>query len=324
MKSKRTFGPSARTSAAALALAGLPLAAAAAYSYTTVDQPGMANTQLWDINNNGAIIGTSFNDTTSQSFILSGGVYTAISGPAGALGTNAMGVSDAGVVVGNYYDTMVTEPDGSIVTGPNTGFILAGGAYTPITFGSGSDVYARAISPDGRYVSGYYFDTQYHGFVLDRSTSAVTVFASSTVLIIPQGINSSGLLVGSQNLTTGPRVSYTYDIATGVRNDYSFAGATGTSFRAINDSGTIAGWFNDASGTTHGFVGTTSAHQVLDVPGATTTYVEGIDNAGELVGNYIDAAGVAHGFIATSVPEPSGALLLACGGVLLVVRLRRR
>ena len=73
-----------------------------------------------------------------------------------------------------------------------------------------------------------------------------------------------------------------------------------------------------------GFVGTTSAHEVLDVPGATSTYVEGSDNAGDLVGNYIDDAGVAHGFIASSVPEPSGALLLACGGVLLVVRLRRR
>ncbi|MCR4287624.1 MAG: PEP-CTERM sorting domain-containing protein, partial [Deltaproteobacteria bacterium] len=81
----------------------------------------------------------------------------------------------------------------------------------------------------------------------------------------------------------------------------------------INDTGNVAGYYGDGTGT-HGFTYDGSTYSTLNVPGASGTHAFGINDTGSVAGYYSDGTG-SHGFIATpsSVPEPSTILLLGSG-----------
>jgi len=67
----------------------------------------------------------------------------------------------------------------------------------------------------------------------------------------------------------------------------------------INDAGTVAGYFVDESGATHGFVEQSGQYTTVDVPGAVSTTVFGLNNGAtpDLVGQFFDAKGAGHGFV---------------------------
>ena len=82
---------------------------------------------------------------------------------------------------------------------------------------------------------------------------------------------------------------------------YSFArtdeapGATFTMPLGLNDKGQIAGYYDDAAGI-HGYVETTGAFSIIDVPGSSGVYTTGpgvetiatgINNAGQVAGQYV-------------------------------------
>jgi uncharacterized membrane protein len=310
-----------------LGLACVPFAAQAAYTLTTLDAPGAVSTQIFDITDNGTIIGSASNATTSFGFTYKAGVFTTLPSPVGALAYAAFDVSNAGAVVGSYYTTTVLDPDGNTVPGPTSGYVYAGGSFTTLSVPGASFVQARGISPDGRYVSGYYQSTQLNAFIYDRTTATFTTIATGPSLALAQGINQSNVAVGNRLIVGTPnrRVGFTYDITTGTLTDYQLPGATTTSFRDISDSGRLAGFFTDANGT-HGFVGSPTVFDVIDVAGATSTFLQGINNGGDLVGFYSDSAGNFRGLLVTAVPEPAAWALLLCGvvGVSTIARKARR
>ena len=79
--------------------------------------------------------------------------------------------------------------------------------------------------------------------------------------------------------------------------------ATNSTAAAVNNHGTIAGFFTDTAGVQAGFVASigrrtgTLGYTTVTVPGATITQVLGINDAGVLVGDFTDAAGKMHGFV---------------------------
>jgi hypothetical protein len=79
-------------------------------------------------------------------------------------------------------------------------------------------------------------------------------------------------------------------------------GAALTVAQGINDSGQIAGLYQDSNGTFHGFVRNDGTYVTIDVPGATLTQIKGINNAGHMAGYFEDATGT-HGFLATPMLE---------------------
>src|SRR5208337_4317144 len=94
----------------------------------------------------------------------------------------------------------------------------------------------------------------------------------------------------------------------------------GTAGLAINNSGTVAGFYIDKNGVYHGYVRTSAGViTTFDVTGAGTgakqgTVPLGINNAGTIVGNYFDSAGKSHGFLRSSAGvittfDVTGALL---------------
>src|SRR3954462_7359319 len=72
--------------------------------------------------------------------------------------------------------------------------------------------------------------------------------------------------------------------------------SAGTTANGINASGQIVGSYQDASGTTHGFLYSGGAYATLDAPSATATVPRAINGWGQIVGTYTDASGT-HNFL---------------------------
>ncbi len=301
----------------ALALAtGLGLAQAGPYTITVMDLPGATGIHGWDINNLGDFVGSATVNGAQVGFIRNAASTVTLAGPAGALGTAALGISDTGIVVGSYFTAL-----GGF---PNSGFIYSAGSYATLNFPGADSTQLRGISADGRYVTGYanHANRSSTAFVYDRSVDLFSAITTNPGLTIAQGVTNAGLVVGHRRFP-GParRVGFTYDIGAATLSDFVIAGAFNTSYRGISETGVIDGWFTDANGLAHGFVGSAALYELLDVPGAVNTYLEGINDAGWVSGSYDDAAGVSHAFLARPVLEPaSWALLLAAFGGLVLVR----
>lgn len=302
--------------------AGVAAPSHAAYLLSEISVAGATSTAAWDINNSGTIVGYSTRGTgaaeTSTGFILAGGSYTMLAGPAGAISTNALGISDTGVVVGSFVATRVDDGTGTLVPGPAQGFIYSGGSYATFAVAGADETLLRGISPDARYLSGYYSTALQAGvgFVYDSLTGILaTVSAPNSQFTIAQGMNSAGILVGGDILSGPPttRPGFVYDIATGTRTDVTLAGAgiTRTALRSIADDGVLAGWFIDGSGQ-HGFVGSLTSYEQIDVTGADSTVVEGSNNARWLVGTSF-VGDISRGFVAVPVPAPGSLALVLVG-----------
>src|SRR5271169_2860925 len=65
-----------------------------------------------------------------------------------------------------------------------------------------------------------------------------------------------------------------------------FPGALQTEATGINNSGQVAGWYQDGSEKTHGFLDVNGTFTPIDVPGAILTEAFGINNQGDIVGGY--------------------------------------
>lgn len=305
------------------ALACPALHAAPAYSDPVpFNRPGSTTTQPWDINDSGVIVGVA----DGVGFVYSNGSFADVTyaGVAGALGPT--GITNNGTIVGNYAPTGAGAPF-------QAGFVLSNGTFTRFDVPGATSTLIRHVSSDGRYLSGTWDNTGIsnasgHGFVFDRSASALTlVDVPGAATIVVQGVSISGKVTGSYNGVPGlGTTAFVYDIAAHTRVDYSsINGLLAPRFRDITDSGLVTG-FVSAEGLAgnSALIGTPGDWSVIAAPAAMTSILGyGLNNAGVLVGYTVDAAGTFRGFIATPVPEPAAAALLALGLVAIALRCRR-
>jgi hypothetical protein len=139
------------------------------------------------------------------------------------------------------------------------------------------------------------------------------------------GVNDHGIAVGFYTDARGFDHGYTYDIATGMFATVAVTGASSVVAAAINNSGSVAGFFSNAAGATEGFVLPPSGQMsVLDFPRATMTRALGVNDSGEVVGDYQLGSGrraSTHGFTwtqrrgFTTVGGPDGAVDTTINGV---------
>ncbi len=133
----------------------------------------------------------------------------------------------------------------------------------------------------------------------------------------------SDILTGTPGTRPGILYGTGTGAGTGTGTELPIAGAFRTALRPIADDGALAGWFRDGTGQ-HGFVGSVSSYEQIDIAGASDTFVEGSNNARFLVGQYFNADGSTHAFIATPVATPGTLALLALGlGALAYARYMR-
>jgi hypothetical protein len=212
---------------------------------------------------------------------------------------------------------------------PNTGYILRppydhakyqkimfpGSAQTQLTSlnNTGVQVGFWTAGGSGHRIDGWYLDNSQFRSVTDSASSPVNELL---------GVNDHNIAVGFYTDARGLDHAFTYNIATKRFGAITVAGANSVVAAAINNAGTVAGFFTGGAGRTEGFVLSPGGQlSTLEFPGATATRATGVNDAGEVVGYYqLGTAGM-HGFTWTSargfaiVNGPGGAVSTAITGV---------
>jgi hypothetical protein len=217
--------------------------------------------------------------------------FTTIDVP-GATDTQLLGI--------NYSDQIVGYSNAAA----NGGFQLnLPNSFVPVNYPGSTMTQVYGIGGAGR-LSGSYVDPSgvTHGFFRSIQGVYSTADAPGAAFTQIRGFNLSGQVAG-----------YSSTDPTGMTNDQAFilnpnhtfdylgsllpAGTVSSVATRINNNGIITGYYVDSSGSTHGFVGTSTQLSTFDVPGATLTQVLNTSNVGQRVGDFIDANGVTHGFV---------------------------
>ncbi len=304
------------------ALAAVP-ALAASYTITTSGLSAERSVIATDVNNAGIVVGHSSDNFTGMStaFRWSDGVRTELAGPAGAVSTELMAITDAGTMFGNYATDFVDDGFGHVFPGTTRIFSLSNDVYSMVTVPGVDAPWVNAVSPNGRWLVGSSANDmgRTSSFVLDTQTSAVTLLTGDVDAVIAAGVNNLGMVVGYDR-TFDPSVGtfgtgWTFNLASGLRSEIQVAGSMRTGLRDITEAGVISGYYYTSlrPSSAHGFTGLNGAFEFFDVPGASQTFVLGANDMGTLVGQYLDAEGNFGAFQAVPVPEPASVIMLLAG-----------
>ena len=204
--------------------------------------------------------------------------------------TQLLGINNASTIAGYYGDGTNVPNNGFTLTLPNS--------YTSENVPGAAQTQVIGINNTG-WTDGFFVDNRgiTHGFAFNGSFT--TVDAPSTAFNQLLGINDTGTAVGySSTDPTGLTLELAYTEKGGsftYLNGFLPAGVQNNQAVGINNAGTVAGFYVDSIGNTHGFLLMGNTLTTLDHPGATLTQAFGINNQGEVVGIYIDGSGQ-HGF----------------------------
>lgn len=174
--------------------------------------------------------------------------------------------------------------------------------------------YAHGINDTGQIVGVVGFSGYWHGYFLSGGAYTTLNYGFTN---FAYGNNDAGQIVGTytQGWPDGlgsPWTSYGFlRSASGAWTDINFPGAYNCNVYDINNTGKIAGSYQDSAGIWHGFSFDGQTYTSLDIPGARNTWTWAINDNGIFTGSYQDSAGVWHGY--SSVPLPPSVLLLGSG-----------
>jgi hypothetical protein len=290
-----------------VAFATLPIASA--QTYTAVNYPGAAATELiGGPNPEGTSVG-GYTDTPGG--VLHGftvtkkGVFTSFD-PPGSTGTSPNFIDPQGVIVGSYTDS----------SGVLHGFILSGGTYKTVDFPGAAGTTLSSINPSGEISGGYCATTalcassSFHSFVVSKEGVFTSfdppgaVSGSETSVVIP-----SGAVVGDYSTSgTGTCLAECqgYLLYHGEYATINYPGSTFTFAGGANAPGDIVGVYVDATNVDHSFLLSNGVFTSFDPSFALVTVVfseaTGINPGGIIVGVYAtstDPANVFHGYIRT-------------------------
>jgi hypothetical protein len=226
-------------------------------SYTPVDYPGAAQTQVAGLNDLGIVVGL-FSRTNKPSgvngyagFYVKNGVAHKVTYPTGNNSSPAfnelVGVNNAGIAVGDFEDA-----SGSI---HGYRYNISNHHFAKIVIAGATSLTATAINAGGTIV-GYF--TNAGGKIvsfLQRGNGQVTILnkggADETQAF---GINKGGVVVGAYTIGSS---SFGFLWQAGrfrTLNDPS--GVGGTVINGINNADDLVGFYTDAHGNTDGFLAT--------------------------------------------------------------------
>jgi predicted enzyme related to lactoylglutathione lyase len=221
--------------------------------FTDINDPSADNTAAGHgttpitLSNNGREVVGYYADATGlfHGFTLRGGRYTTLDVPfAGASGTFAQGVDDAGLISGAYLDS----------SGNFHGFILWDGQYRAVNYPGPAATGTALVSMNNQGTVAAVWDqgTATHGF-LYRSGKVVAHIddPKGAGATFPFCVNDHMTAAGQYTDAGGTTHGFTWD-----RGRYTtIDDPTGTtSGLCIADNGTIVGITTDANGAAHGFI----------------------------------------------------------------------
>jgi len=255
---------------------------------------GFVGTSLYGINNNGEIVGAYYDSENNEhGFSYEGGGFSPPINAGGAW-TNAVGVSDRGVIVGSTY----TNPR---YTYDAIGYVDNGGTITGFGY---PNTEIGGISSNGTYIVGYNFIAStitYQAFLYSGG-AATTLQDPSFTSIRALGVNNRAQVVGQVSNSGTGSASHGFLYKDGAFTLLDYPGASSTTAEGINDSGVIVGSYSNTTGY-HAFLYNAGRFTSFDIPGASWTVATGINNIGEVVGYCLDAQNRFHGLLYPTGPQ---------------------
>ncbi|MGC2766808.1 MAG: hypothetical protein WB607_14975 [Candidatus Acidiferrum sp.] len=234
-------------------------------------------------------------------------------GVSAGLGTVPQDNNDAGEITGYYEDDnfvfhgFVRKCDGSFETFNATG----AGLKADSTNGT----FPESINHRGD-VTGYLqkSDNSFHGFVRYADGTFATFDPNGSAGTFPANINSYGWISGyysdSNNINhgfvrepDGTIQSFDDPNASQLVNVTVPQGTVVALEEAMNDDGSVVGWYCDSKGAVYGYLRERDGNFIpIDVPGAASgglflgTLVGGINRHGATTGYYVNDKNVAYGY----------------------------
>ena len=284
------------------------------FHFITIDVPNAQLTWVRGINDRGQIVGTFIGANGPHGFINTDGHITTIDAPnlAGegnfrTVGTEAMGINNAGTIVGTF-DTRADAREFSY------GFVEKKGQFSLFSGGCCPVPNPVSINNNGTILGNYFQVNRgnLNGFVQDVKGNRTTISVLGAFETSVSGFNARGDIVGQYRDLSG---YHSFLDHAGNVTLLSVPGAQQTIAMDINDWGVIVGSFLDINNRSHGFLDIAGHFITVDVPGSQSTNITGINNLGLFIGGFIDANGRSHAFVdpPSEVPEPAPLFLLASG-----------
>jgi hypothetical protein len=309
---------------AALAVAGAAQAGATLTPIPSYAGPPGAVTNVFGVNDSGAMAGTvTYSDGSSDGFLRdAGGTYHLFNeGP----DTIGRAIDESNNVTG-----YVTDATQNLLT-DNEFFRTPGGVTTLLQNPLDSSFLhgiAQGMNSLGPIVGDFYHQVGVqlfrHGYVLDGSSfTELSVPGDPNAHMQARGITKSGEVAGFATVG-GVIEGFLYQGGT-----YTFFNdpnaVQGTFFEDINNHGIVSGEWNDVAGNSHAFQfnSNTDVFTEILVAGATNTQSFGLDNHGRQVIT-TDLPTGPNNFLYTPTPEPAAWAMMLLGVFGAGALLRRR
>lgn len=230
--------------------------------FTTIDPPGSVKTEVVGINNAGEVVGdytevvvdtTGTTHEVEHGFLWSHGQFTTID-PPGAEATEAIGINEAGDVVG----FSIARADGR-----EHGFLWSQGRFTGVDVPGATLTDAFSINNRGDIVGVYAdADGREHGFLLSRGQFTTVQYPGAGFTwanAITNGNPEAARIVGAYGPSAQLDVfgeMHGFVLAQGHFTPLDIPGAASTFPGWISERGDVVGAYRDTQGTFHGFVTT--------------------------------------------------------------------
>jgi len=244
---------------------------------------------------------------------VSGGYsFTALGDPADHTFNQLLSINDFGKIAGYFGSGL------SPATHPNKGFTAApysGSTFANENFAGSQQTQVTAINDWGNTVGFYALSSGANYGFLDENgvMSSVSDPLTSSKPAVNQllGFNNNGEAAGFYNDSKNNSHAYIWDRVTRIFTPINPPGAVSATATAINDHGTVAGFFTRGNGSTLSFIKQGDDWRTLSVPGSRTTEILGLNDEGAAVGMYEGTHKRTYGFIYSggtfkTISDPNG------------------
>jgi len=258
--------------------------ASISYSWVDLGSLGQSGGTLGNaLNDAGTVVGSSLTSNGNrEAFVYSNGKMTELNVASLQGYTQAMGINNAGVIVGAGYVNPNTYSQ------PYDAFIYNNGTSTILST-SGGTTAAQGISNSGTVVGGYaldYGNFNWRAFTYSNGTMTNMGTLGGGWVSYGLAINGAGTAVGYYSDPGSNRGQHAFMYSNGAMTGLGTLGGSYSSANAINDAGTIVGYSNTANGSSHAFSYHNGSMTDLGLlAGWNNSIANGINIAGTIVGH---------------------------------------
>jgi probable HAF family extracellular repeat protein len=270
-----------------------PRPASAQYTFTFVDVPGAASTDLLGFTPRTMSGDFADADGNMHGWLsTTGGGFQTFDVP-GAWFTSVWDINHRGDFTGVYRD----DPAHPV---RRHGFVVVNDVITTIDYPGSSRTSIVQMNDRGQAVGIGRIPsegaTTPYGFIWQDGVFTDVSFPGALGTGL-DGINQQGDVCGFTQDAQG--LTHAMMRVNGQFSSVEPPGALDSIALTINDQGQVGGWYDDAQGFTHGFLYQGGVFTTIDPPGSQGSEITSIENNGVIVGDYVSVDGATHGFIGT-------------------------